>query len=160
MKSALLKRISQISLLACGIAFTALLPGLVLTTHPVVAQTSNTSGTTTTIQKFREKLFAGVNLTSEQNKQIQGIRAMRARRLKVALTKEQYSNLRQSMNSGKSLGQAFDSMQPPLDEKQQLRIVNILDDTSNQIWNALTPPQQQTVIANLQKMELTRDSVE
>ncbi|MBV8882633.1 MAG: hypothetical protein JO235_01345, partial [Chroococcidiopsidaceae cyanobacterium CP_BM_RX_35] len=106
MKSTLFNRIS---LLASGIAFTALLPGLVLTAHPAVAQTSSTVGTTMTVRQFRRRLFAGVNLTPEQRTKIQGIRKMRAQRLKVALTTPQYSDLRKSMDSGNSLVEAVQS---------------------------------------------------
>ena len=152
MKSALF---NPISLLVSRIAFTALLPGLVLTTHPVVAQTSSDTGTAMTVQQFRERLFAGVNLTPEQKNEIQGIREMRRQRLKVALTTPQFSNLRKSMNSGKSLVEAVQSLNPPLSEAQKQRITNILQDTTNQIWNTLTSQQQQTVKANLQEMNKT-----
>ncbi|MBV8884726.1 MAG: hypothetical protein JO235_12130 [Chroococcidiopsidaceae cyanobacterium CP_BM_RX_35] len=158
MKLALFNRIS---LLASGIAFTALLPGLVLTTHPVVAQTSPDVGTTSNMQHFRDRLFAGVNLTSGQETKIHGIREMRSRRLKAALTTAQYSDLRQSVvDSGKSLLEAVQSLNPPLAENQKQRIAHILQDTTNQIWNILTPQQQHTVKANLQEMKQTMDSVE
>jgi Spy/CpxP family protein refolding chaperone len=152
MKAALFNRLS---LLASGIAFIALLPGLVLATHPVVAQTSSTTGTAMTVQQFRDRLFTGVNLTPEQKNKIQGIRETRRKRLKVALTTPQFSDLRNSMNSGKSLVEAVQSLNPPLSEDQKQRITHILQDTTNQIWNTLTSQQQQTVEANLQGMHRT-----
>jgi hypothetical protein len=59
------------------------------------------------------------------------------------------------MNSGKSLVEAVQSLNPPLAENQKQRIAHILQDTTNQIWNTLTPSQQQTVQANLQGMQRT-----
>jgi Spy/CpxP family protein refolding chaperone len=151
---------NRIYLLTISTVFGIVLPGLVLTNHPAVAQTSSNAETAITVRQFRSRLFAGVHLTSEQRNRIQEIRSTRRQRLKLALTTPQYSDLRRSIDSGKSLRESVESLNPPLSDDQKQRIGNILRDTTNQIWITLTPRQQQIVEGNLEKMQRTRVYVE
>jgi Spy/CpxP family protein refolding chaperone len=111
-------------------------------------------------QELINKVFAGVNLTPSQKSQIQGIRQMRSRRLKVALTTPQFSNLDSSLKSGQTLNDAISNLKPPLSTDQKQRIGNILQDSINQIWNVLTPPQQQTVTKNLENLQKDMQALE
>lgn len=156
MKLSLLK---LTSLLSSSFAVTALLLSVVLTTNPVTAKPAIPS-TTMTAAQFRGKLFQGVNLTPDQQNKIKGIREMRLRRLKAALSTSQYHQIKQSLNGGKTVGQAVTALQPPLSSNQKQRIDYILTDTTDQIWKTLTPAQQQVMEANLKAMQQPKSAVE
>lgn len=127
-----------------GIAF---LPDFINTgIHPAAAQT--------TLKKFQEQLFAGVNLTPQQKTKIEKIRKSRNDRLKVNLTTPQFSNLRKSQESGKSLLEAIESLNPPLSKAQKARMKSIVINTSSQIRYVMTQKQQDIAKANLKSMKL------
>jgi len=106
------------------------------------------------LKDFQKKLFAGVNLTSEQQGKIDKIRELRTERLKVALTTPQFNNFTNSRGSGKSMVEAIESLKPPLSKDQKARINSIMINTTGQIRYVMTQDQQNIVKANLKAMNL------
>jgi len=107
-----------------------------------------------TVSQFQQRLFADVGLTPDQQAKIDKIRQTRNERLKVALTTPQFNNFMSPKNSGKSVEQAIQSLQPPLSQAQKTRINSILINTTGQIRYVMTQKQQNIVKANLKAMNL------
>lgn len=108
----------------------------------------------TALKEFQERLFAGVNLSPEQQTKINKIRESRNDRLKVALTTPQFNNFTNSRQSGKSIVEAIESLKPPLSKAQKTRINSIMVNTTGQIRYVMTQKQQDIVKANLKSMNL------
>jgi hypothetical protein len=106
------------------------------------------------LKDFQKKLFAGVNLTSQQQAKIDKIRELRTERLKVALTTLQFNNFTNSRGSGKSMVAAIESLKPPLSKDQEARINSIMINTTGEIRYVMTQDQQNIVKANLKAMNL------
>jgi Spy/CpxP family protein refolding chaperone len=105
--------------------------------YPVIAQPTYTPGPVTDVLKE-------LNLTPEQQPEVDKIQALAAARIKGVLTPEQLQQLKILADAGRADSEAFQSLSLSNEQKNKLNEIQL--DVGQQLFAVLTPDQQQKLM--------------
>lgn len=104
---------------------------------------SASSGTSTTEEKL-QKLLDSLNLTPQQKKEVDGMKANAERQVRAIMTPEQLKQFDANISAGKQGAAAYDGLNLTEDQQQKLNGVQTI--ILNQLLAILTPEQLQTMM--------------
>ncbi len=118
---------------------------LIITSVPMVADAQANSLT----QTF--PALAGINLTSQQQNQINQLRQSTRSQVESILTPPQRDQLKTAIDQGNTLRDAIAEISLSLGQKRQLR--DVFQSVQQQMATILTPEQQQQLRQNVQTIQ-------
>jgi Spy/CpxP family protein refolding chaperone len=104
---------------------------------------SASAGSSTTEEKL-QKLLNSLNLTPQQKKEVDGMKANAERQVRAIMTPEQLKQFDANISSGKQGAAAYDGLNLTDDQQQKLNGVQTI--ILNQLLAILTPEQLQTMM--------------
>lgn len=125
-----------------AMAIAGITTSLIIAAHPAMAQAqapTPTIGSTEQLSQVLEEL----NLTPEQQTQMNQIRDNTRSQLEVLLTPEQREQFRASFQSGNGFQEAIAAIN--LSPEQQTQLRSLLQSTRQEVFSVLTEEQQQQV---------------
>jgi Spy/CpxP family protein refolding chaperone len=104
---------------------------------------SSTASSSTTEEKL-QKLLDSLNLTPQQKKEVDGMKANAERQVRAIMTPEQLKQFDANISAGKQGAAAYDGLNLSEEQKQKLNGVQTI--ILNQLLAILTPEQLQTMM--------------